>query len=414
MERQGGPGELESLRTEVAELRRRVKEQEEAKELVDLLMASIVEHLPDMVFVKDAQTRRFVLFNRAGEELLGWRRSELIGKSDRDFFPPSEAEFFEAKDTAVLTSGRLLDIPEEPIHTRNGDRLLHTKKVPIVGPDGRPRYLLGISEDITEWSRAAKLREELVRKLEKAVREREDLLAIVSHDLRNPLGAILSNAELLLPPPEGSAVNPPPTERVEASATRIWKAAGHMKVLIERLVDAAAIEAGRLSLVPKSESPEQLVAEALELMEPVASPKRLHLSRAVEADIPEVRCDRQRIAQVFTNLIGNAIRHAPGETTIEVLARREGPDVRFEVRDAGPGVAPEALPHLFDRYWQAGRAVRGSAGLGLYIVKGTVEAHGGRVGVENRAGGGCSFSFTLPVAGLARAVLTPSAPGVGG
>ena len=112
---------------------------------------SVLEHLPDMLFIKDATDLRFVRFNKAGEELLGYSREELLGKNDYDFFPKHEADFFTAKDREVLASGRMLDIAEEPIRTRaQGVRLLHTKKIPILSEDGKPRYLLGLSEDITE------------------------------------------------------------------------------------------------------------------------------------------------------------------------------------------------------------------------------------------------------------------------
>jgi PAS domain S-box-containing protein len=117
----------------------------------EAFLESIVENIPNMIFVKDAETLRFVRFNRAGEELLGYSRDHLIGKSDYDFFPKEEADFFTGKDREVLSGGRLIDIPKEPVQTRHrGTRLLHTKKIPITDEDGKPRYLLGISEDITD------------------------------------------------------------------------------------------------------------------------------------------------------------------------------------------------------------------------------------------------------------------------
>lgn len=117
----------------------------------EIFITSVLENLPDMIFVKDAKDLRFIRFNQAGEELLGYRRHELLGKNDYDCFPKEEADFFTAKDREVLRSGRLLDIPEEPIQTKdNGVRFLHTKKIPICDANGTPQYLLGISEDITE------------------------------------------------------------------------------------------------------------------------------------------------------------------------------------------------------------------------------------------------------------------------
>ncbi len=126
---------------------------------------SILENLPHMIFVKDARDLRFVRVNQAGEELLGYSRADLVGKSDHDFFPKEEADSFTANDRQVLKSGQLLDITEEPIQTRTkGLRLLHTKKIPILDPSGRPQYLLGISEDITERKRSEEaLRESELR-----------------------------------------------------------------------------------------------------------------------------------------------------------------------------------------------------------------------------------------------------------
>ena len=127
---------------------------------------AIVENIPDMIFVKDAEQLRFVRFNRAGEELLGQSRESLYGKNDHDFFPAEEADFFTAKDREVLETGVLKNIRQEPIDTPNGVRWLHTKKVPIMGVDGRPEYLLGISEDITDRLALEAERRRLIELLE--------------------------------------------------------------------------------------------------------------------------------------------------------------------------------------------------------------------------------------------------------
>lgn len=145
------------------------KRTEDALRSERAFLNSIIDNIPIQVFVKDAETLRFIRFNKAGEELLGFSREEMLGKGDHDFFPNEEADFFVAKDREVIDQGKLVDIPEEPIQTRyNGRRILHTQKIPIFDDQGRPRYLLGISEDITEHKEAVEALERYAEDLESA------------------------------------------------------------------------------------------------------------------------------------------------------------------------------------------------------------------------------------------------------
>ena len=226
---------------------------------------------------------------------------------------------------------------------------------------------------------------------ESATRSREDMLAVVSHDLRNPLSAITTSAALLFEL-SGAEAN----DKVRRRIDTIQRAALRMDRLIQDLLDLSRIDARTLALELAEQRCEGLVAQALELMLPVA----LDAGHVLEGDVrcPDalVVCDRDRVYQVFSNLIGNAIKFTPAGGQIRVEAELEPGAVHFVVADTGPGIGNEELPRLFDRYWQAARVDRRGVGLGLSIAHGLVVAHGGRVWAESERGAGTRVHFTLP------------------
>ncbi len=226
---------------------------------------------------------------------------------------------------------------------------------------------------------------------QRATRTREDVLAVVAHDLRNPLSTILM-AGTFLQGPAGGDVFLAPGKLGE----RIVRAASRMEALIKDLLDFAAIEAGQLAVEPQPVKADAVVADAIETMLPLASAKGLELSARLESGDALLSCDRGRVLQVFSNLVGNAVKFAPSGARITVHGAIDDGAYRFTVEDTGPGIPADLLPHLFDRYWQARRTDRRGVGLGLSIAAGIVAAHGGRIWVESEEGRGSSFLFTLP------------------
>ncbi|PTL84651.1 hypothetical protein DAT35_06185 [Vitiosangium sp. GDMCC 1.1324] len=234
----------------------------------------------------------------------------------------------------------------------------------------------------------------LYKESQQTAHARDEVLAIVSHDLRNPLNVISLGAAFLLKHlPQG-----PEAASWRKQADLIRRSADRAVLLIQDLLEVAKLEAGRVAVERNPEDVGGLMDEVVELHRPLAEARGLRLELEVEMAVPPVLADRSRVLQVFSNLIGNAVRYTPAGGRITVRARREGQLVRFFVSDTGKGIEPEFLPHLFERYWQA-KGSREGAGLGLTIAKGIVEAHGGRVQVESELGKGSTFSFTLLVAG---------------
>jgi signal transduction histidine kinase len=239
------------------------------------------------------------------------------------------------------------------------------------------------------------------------VRARDDLIAVVSHDLKNPLSAILMQAESMLK--RASVGSEESLHLLRVGAERIGRSATHMKALIEDLLDLARIETQRFTLHLQSVESRVFLEEALLAALPLAESKRITV--AVDLiDLPRLEADPERVFRVLSNLLGNAVKFTPEGGTITLRAAPRGDELLITVIDTGPGIAADHLPHVFERYWQAGPASRAGAGLGLYIARGIVEAHGGRIWAESSAGG-ARLIFTLP---LTRRAATDSSPSSGG
>ncbi len=236
----------------------------------------------------------------------------------------------------------------------------------------------------------------LYQEAQAAVRSRDNVMAIVSHDLRNPLNAIALNLSLLTRP--WSDDREGDRRRGRSQLESIKRSVQRLGRITEDLLAASTIQAGHFAVRAAPECLEVLLADLIQALEPMAAEQGTTLEAAFAEGLPPVLCDRDRVLQVFGNLCGNALHVTPRGGFIRVSAKREGKVVCFRVSDTGPGLPPAQLVSVFDRYWQAEPGSSSGVGLGLYIVKGIVEAHGGRVWAESPAGEGASFYFTLPVA----------------
>ena len=477
-----------------------IKRIEHALKDANTFLDAIIENIPVTLFIKESPSLRFVRLNRAGEDLVGRPRQDVIGKTDSDLWPREQAEFFIGKDRETLNSGKIVDIAEEPVETRQGVRFLHTRKVPILDAEGHATYLLGISLDITERRRNEKERQFLaeanlalsasldyeqtlasvaqlvvrdfadwcivdileehgrLRRLKvasadpahaalcarfervdldrhrpylvrpaieerqplliehvsseflesvaqspehlqllrsvsptsvmavpllihgqllgaiamisstssrvfgagdlrlaealadraavaiqnarlyrasvHATRLRDEVLAVVAHDLRNPLSAILTQSWAL------RRRDASPDRRSMKPAAVIERAARRMNRLIQDLLDVAVMESGQLPVSPARLSSRELIAGAAEMQGPLCSSSSLELRVEVEGDVPDIWGDRDRLSQVFENLIGNAIKFTTAGGCITVSAAAHDHEVIFRVADTGAASRP--------------------------------------------------------------------------
>jgi signal transduction histidine kinase len=227
---------------------------------------------------------------------------------------------------------------------------------------------------------------------EAKIAAREEILAAVSHDLGNPIAAASTGATLLLR--RGEALG---DDTVRRQAELVQRALERMHKLVTDLLYVSQIEGGRLPLEKGKHEPSDILRQALDMFSPLATRKAQELVCSLPEESAPVACDRERVHQVLSNLVGNALKFSPQGGRIRLIADVKPDEVEFSVQDCGPGIAGADLPHIFDRYWQAaGERRHGHGhGLGLAIAQGIVQAHGGRIWVHSELGQGATFRFTL-------------------
>lgn len=239
-----------------------------------------------------------------------------------------------------------------------------------------------------ELSRAYAEEREAHHQAEAATRAREEILSVVSHDLRSPVTAVLMGANVLL----GDTGTPDRTRKI---VERIQRQADRIARQIEDLVDFAGIQAGRLALERAPHSASEILAAATDLFGPLAQERGLKLETRALPDLPPIQCDSERVVQILSNLMANALKVTPKGGEIAIGAEPKEQDVVFYVRDTGPGIEPDEMPNLFERFWRGKASSYRGAGLGLSIARGIVDAHGGRIWAESQVGVGSTFYFSL-------------------
>ena len=253
--------------------------------------------------------------------------------------------------------------------------------------------LTSLNSELSSMQReVARERSRLARALEvaqNAVRTRDDVLAIVSHDLRNPMNTIRMAAGLL----EMDI----PGEKKANQVQAIIRSVDRMTALIADLLDVSAMEAGRFEIEVAPVSLQVLLDELCALHETQASEKRQRLACKAVGNLPVIDGDHHRLLQALSNLVGNAVKFTPEGGKISVVAEMKSNQVVISVEDDGRGIKPDEIDHVFDRYWHAAKKLKGGTGLGLAITKGIVDAHGGKIWVETGREKGAKISFALPV-----------------
>lgn len=358
------------------------------------LLDAIVENIPNMIFLKEAKDLRFVIFNKAGEDLLGIPREEIVGKNDYDFFPRDQADFFVLNDQKVLKEGKLVDIPEELISTRHkGERILHTKKIPLVNVEGNSEYLLGISEDITEMKVAENKLKEANEKLEEKVKERteelEELLYTVSHDLKSPLVTVQGFAGILV-----NHLEHGDSAKIKDSISRIQNAASRMSELINDLLSLSRV--GKVETFAEEVDMNSLLATVSHNVSGALVGKSIELQ--IDENLPRVVSNKSALIQVFENLIYNAIKYGCEEGKLNIISvgcEEVVDKYIFYVADQGPGVPIDHREKIFLLFQRLSVDQEGT-GLGLAIVRKIIRKIGGRVWVEGEVGEGAIFKVSIP------------------
>lgn len=352
---------------------------------------TIFENAGDGILLVDQKTKRFFMGNEAICRMLGYRKDEISRLRIKDIHPPKDVPYV-IKQFERQARGEIALVQEIPVMRKNGDVFFADVNASVVKIGGK-EYLAGFFHDVTEHKQ---IEEEKIRSSELKISAeiRAKFASTVSHELRSPMGAIIEGIGLVL---DGSlgAINDRQKELLSLARNNTER----LGRLINNVLDYQRMESGNMEYDIREADINDVVREVQDTMDILAKEKNLVLTSEVEASLPVMKFDRDRIAQVLTNVLSNAIKYTD-RGTISLIVREEGPFVHVSVKDTGPGIKKEDLKRLFLPFvqldgWQNKK--KGGSGLGLSISKDIVVAHGGKIWAESKPGEGSSIHFTLPL-----------------
>ena len=357
------------------------------------LFAGLLAISADAVIAVDDE-QRIIFFNEGAERIFGWNADDVGGKPLEVLLPD---RFRVAHRGHVhgfgAAHGRARHMGERQQLSglrRNGEEFPCEASIQRIEVDGK-NIFAAVLRDISARQRA----EDALRA---AVTAREDMLGIVSHDLRNPANAVKMLARSILDDDDKANFPAHVLERVRI----IQQAAEQIDALIQDLLDTTRLRGGRLHVTLQGVDAAAIAGRSLDSLRPLADAGHVVLSLDLPAGLPTVYADPDRVTQLLSNLIGNAIKFTPPGGSVSLGAHIDGEEVLFVVTDTGEGIDAAELPHVFDQFYQAPRdarhGIRHGAGLGLAISRGIVEAHGGNIWIESTVGVGTTVRFSLLVA----------------
>jgi PAS domain S-box-containing protein len=364
---------------------------EEALKESEQRYRTVVEGVQDYAIARISPDGVIQDWNAGAERTFGYSKEEVLGKPLAVLFTKEEqlqkVPLKEMQDAFQLGSAK-----HERWHVRkDGSSIFVRGSLTAIRKDRKVIGYVKVSRDETQRKNSEEEREKLLNDLHQAVRSRDEVVSVVAHDLKNPLTSISLNTSVLLrrAKKNNDTAFLQQAEKIKRSVDRAFK-------FTDDILDLSKIEAGRYTISPRLESTYEIISEIVEMFLPIAEENTISLQKEVEPSLPPVYCDHEKLIQVFSNLIANALKFTQSNGEVRIHAKEVENVVQFSVSDNGPGIGSEDLFHLFDRYWQAGHPTKKGLGLGLYISKGIVEAHQGKIWVESKPGSGSTFYFTIP------------------